>query len=159
MANAYYEAIAEYLAGRGSQVGYALDGAPSVVVAGTPTELAVGVRNAGDAPMRDWRLDVRATPSSALATGKAGPRTIVGSADIPRLAPGQRRTVTVTISAPAEPGEWVLLVDAADAQGSRASRAGSPFLEVPLVVVPAPTASPSTTPAHSAPPDTSPSPG
>jgi len=92
--------------------------------------------------MRGWRLEVRATPASSLASGLRGARSQVAARAIPRLAPGRSRTVTLTATAPAEPGDWVMLVDAIDASGARASRAGSPVLEIPLAVVAAPMASP-----------------
>jgi hypothetical protein len=142
MANAYYEAIARYLGRRGSHVGYALVDAPPAAVAGSDVELTIDVRNAGDDPMRGWRLDVRATPAEALARGEAGPRPSVGTRRIPALAPGSRRTLRLRVTAPVEPGDWVLLVDAIDAQGARASHAGSPVLEIHLRVSPDPSASP-----------------
>jgi hypothetical protein len=48
----------------------------------------------------------------------------------------------VLATAPADPGDWVLLVDALDASGAAASRAGSPVLEIPLRVLPTSGASP-----------------
>ncbi|MET0773450.1 MAG: N-acetylmuramoyl-L-alanine amidase [Candidatus Limnocylindrales bacterium] len=149
MADAYYQAIAEYLSDRGSQIGYALESAPREAVAGTPVELLLEVRDQGDTPMRGWRLDVRATPAGSLALGQAGPRPIVGSRRVPALTPGARRTVRLTVTPPDEPGEWVLLVDAIDASGARASRVGSPVLEIPLTVLPAPSVSRVPTPAQS----------
>lgn len=141
MASAYYEAIALYLARRDSHVGYAFLDAPTEAAAGSAVELEVAVRDAGETPMRGWRLDVRATSAESLARGEAIPRVSVGTRRIPALAPGSRRTLRVEVTAPAEPGDWVLLVDATDADGARASRVGSPVLEIPLRVLPDPSAS------------------
>jgi N-acetylmuramoyl-L-alanine amidase len=47
MANAYYEAIAEYLSRRGSHVGYALVSGPTEVPAGSPLDIVIEVRNKG----------------------------------------------------------------------------------------------------------------
>jgi N-acetylmuramoyl-L-alanine amidase len=158
MANAYYEAIARYLDGRGDQVGYSLVRAPDRAAPSTPVELVLEVRDQGDTPMRGWRLDVRATSASQLARGDTGPRPTLGTRRIPALSPGARRTLTVTATAPAEPGAWVLLVDAIDPAGARASRTGSPMLEVPLLVLPAPSTSPIPTSDHPASPAASASP-
>jgi hypothetical protein len=141
MANAYYEAIAQYLARRDSHAGYALVDAPTEAVAGSAVELEVAVRAAGETPMRGWRLDVRATPAGSLARGEPGPRLSIGTRRIPALLPASRRTLRLRVTAPAEPGDWVLLVDTIDADGGRASRAGSPVLEIPLRVLPDPSAS------------------
>jgi N-acetylmuramoyl-L-alanine amidase len=142
MANAYYEAITLYLPRRDSHVGYALVDAPTEAVAGRAVELEVAVRAVGEHPMRGWRLDVRATPAASVALGEPGPRPSVGTRRIPALAPGSRRTLRLAVTAPTEPGDWVLQIDGIDADGARASRAGSPVLEIPLRVLPDPWASP-----------------
>ncbi len=166
MANAYYEAIATYLERRGSHVGYALVEAPAEADAGGTVELEVEVRDQGTTTLRGWRLEVGAQPagSEALARSQAGPS--LGGRRIPALDPGEVRRVRLTVTVPISPGAWVLVVDALDRSGARASRSGSPVLEVPLLVrAPmgtSPAASPararSPVPAASPPPATSPLP-
>jgi N-acetylmuramoyl-L-alanine amidase len=156
MANAYYEAIAEYLARRGSHVGYALVSGPTEVAAGTPLELSIEVRHQGSERMRGWRLGVGALPADSKAVGRARNGSSVGSRRIPALAPGQTRTLRVPITAPVEEGAWTLMVDALDRRGRRASRSGSPMLQVPLTTT-APPPSPTPVPAPSALPPASPS--
>jgi N-acetylmuramoyl-L-alanine amidase len=158
MANGYYEAIGEYLAQRGHHVGYALDSAPTEVVAGAPLELVLEVVDRGNLPMRGWRLDVRATPATSLALGQSSPRPVVGERRIPGLGQDARRTLRLTVDAPVEPGHWVLLVDARDASGTRASSMGSPVLEIPIVVTPPAPASPGPMAAQSLVPASSASP-
>jgi N-acetylmuramoyl-L-alanine amidase len=51
------------------------------------------------------------------------------------LRPGERRRVRLRVTAPSEPGLWVLMVDALDRAGAPASRTGSPMLHVPLPVL------------------------
>lgn len=135
IANAYYEAIAAYLGRRGSHVGYTLVEAPAHVTAGDTVTLEVEVRDQGTTTLRGWRLDVGAQPagSEALARSEAG--TSRGGRDIPVLRPGERRRVRVTVTAPTEPGLWVLMVDALDRTGAPASRTGSPMLHVPLLAL------------------------
>jgi N-acetylmuramoyl-L-alanine amidase len=150
MANAYYEAIAAYLGRRGSQVGYALERAPAVVVAGAPIELASEVRATGTTALRGWRLAVGAKRLASAAVGRPGSGRSLGDRRVPTLARGARRTVRLTVPAPTEPGHWVLLVDALDGTGSRASRSGSPMLEVPITVVSPSAVSPGDSPPPAA---------
>lgn len=134
MANAYYEAIATFLDRRGSHVGYELVAAPTEVAAGRPVELEVEVRNQGTTRLRDWRLEVGAQPAGSEALARSQPGASLGGRRIPALGMGEGRRIRVTVTAPAEPGAWVLMVDALDPVGKRASRSGSPVLEVPVVV-------------------------
>jgi N-acetylmuramoyl-L-alanine amidase len=152
MANAYYEAITEYLARRGSHVRYELVGAPDQAIVGAPVELEVEVRDTGTTELRGWRLDVRGVLASDLATGTRRSRMTLGERPLGRLARGARRTVRLRITAPTEPGDWVLQVDAIGPRGGRASRGGSPVLEVPLTVIAAGTASPAASPVPATPP-------
>lgn len=135
MANAYYEAIAAYLGRRGSHVGYTLVEGPAHVTAGGTVTLEIEVRDQGTTRLRGWRLEVGAQPagSEALARSEAG--TSRGGRGIPVLRPGEGRRVRVTLTAPTEPGLWVLMVDALDRTGAPASRTGSPMLHVPLLVM------------------------
>jgi N-acetylmuramoyl-L-alanine amidase len=152
MAYAYYQAIADYLAERGTHVGYRLLSGPTEAVAGAPVDLVLEVRSQGRMALRRWRLEVRATPATSLARGEPAPRPVLGGARLPTLDEGERRTTELTVTAPTEPGDWVLLVDALDASGSPASRAGSPVLEIPLAVVASVAGPPDASPAHSEPP-------
>jgi hypothetical protein len=153
MAVAYYEAVVEYLAERGSHVGYALASAPTTVEAGSPVELELEVRDQGTTALRGWRLAVGAQPEGSTALGRARPGATLGERRIPTLRPGRRRTLRVAARAPDEPGRWVLLVDAVGPTGGRASRSGSPMLQVPIEVIAAPSPGPSGTssPAPSSP--------
>jgi N-acetylmuramoyl-L-alanine amidase len=134
MARAYYEAILEYLAQRGSQIGYSVVSAPAVVTAGEPMELAIEVRDRGTTTLRGWRLVVGARRSPAVWFARPGAGESLGGRRIPVLEPGERRTIRLTVPAPTRPGRWVLVVDALDGAGRRASRAGSPVLEIPVTV-------------------------
>lgn len=136
MANAYYEAIAEYLERRGSHVGYSLVRGPTAATTGGPVDLEVEVRDQGTTALRGWRLVVGAQPAASESLARARPGRRLGERRIPVLRRGERRTLRIRLTAPCEPGEWVLLVDALDATGARASRAGSPMLQVPLITTP-----------------------
>jgi hypothetical protein len=135
MAVAYYHAIAEYLAGRESHVGYASISAPSEVAAGETATFEVEVRNQGTEPMRGWHLAVSALPATSGSIGRPGGAQKVGGRRIPFLAPGRRVRLDVQVAAPEPAQPWVLLFDARDPDGGRAYRQGSPPLEVPLTTV------------------------
>ncbi len=134
MANAYYEAIAEYLSRRGSQVGYSLVCAPTEVEPGATFDLDLEVRDQGSTDLRGWRLAVSAQPAGSTDLGRGRPGATIGGRRLPALEGGERRTLRVRVTAPSVPGAWVLQVDALDGKGARASRAGSPMLEIPLDV-------------------------
>ena len=59
----------------------------------------------------------------------------MGERRIPFLAPGRRVRLDVQVTAPEPAQPWVLLFDARDPDGGRASRLGSPPLEVPLTTL------------------------
>ena len=132
MAAAYYEAIARYLAGRGTQVGYQLTDAPGAATAGEPTTLHLEVRNQGSEPLRRWDLVVGALPADSASVWRARGGTTVGRRRLPALAPGDSASLDIPLTAPAPGGRWTLMVDAEDAAGRRASAAGSPMLLVPM---------------------------
>ena len=132
MAVAYYDAIAEYLARRESHVGYVSIGGPSEAVAGETVTVEVEVRNQGTQPMRGWRLGVSALPVPPGSVGGPGGGQQVGERRIPFLAPGHRVRLDVQVTAPQPAQPWMLLFDARDRDGRRASELGSPPLEVPL---------------------------
>jgi N-acetylmuramoyl-L-alanine amidase len=170
MAEAYYDAVATYLERRASQVGYALVGGPqrsaagaapgldpaqAVVasellagepLAGEPLAYEIEVQNKGVEAMQGWRLGVGAIPATFLYEGRGRAGLPVGEGRIPRLEPGQKAIVTVEVTAPGPGGDWFLLFDALDRDDRRASRLGSPVLQLPLatadpppMVVPSPT--------------------
>ncbi|MFN8518227.1 MAG: N-acetylmuramoyl-L-alanine amidase [Chloroflexota bacterium] len=151
MAVAYYESVVEYLATRGSHVGYALLRAPTTVEAGSPVELELEVRDQGTTTLRGWHLAVGAQVDGSTALGRARPGGTLGERRIPTRRPGQRRTLRVTATAPVEPGRWVLLVDARGPTGGRASEAGSPMLQVPIEVTAPASADSSVVPASPTP--------
>ncbi len=150
MAGAYYEAIADYLARRGSHVGYALVDAPDVVPAGAPIELEVEVRDQGTTTLRGWDLVVSAQRAGSASLGRGRPGDTLGDVPLPTLGRGDRRVVRLSVPAPTEAGAWVLLVDARDRKGARASRNGSAMLQVPVTVLPAPAAPAPAAPAPTA---------
>jgi N-acetylmuramoyl-L-alanine amidase len=135
MANAYYEAIAEYLSRRGAHVGYELESAPRTATAGEPVELLVTVRNQGTTTLRGWRVSAGAQPAGSVAAGRARPGQAIGERRIAALMPGESRTVRLRVPAPGDAGDWVLMIDAMDRRGRRASRSGSPMLQVPLTTI------------------------
>jgi N-acetylmuramoyl-L-alanine amidase len=134
MATAYYEAIAGYLSRRGSQVGYSLVSAPTEVDPGATFDLELEVRDQGSTDLRGWRLLVGAQPAGSTDLGRGRPGATIGGRPLPALERGKRGTLRVRVTAPSVPGAWVLQVDAHDGNGARASRAGSPMLEIPVEV-------------------------
>lgn len=142
MAVAYYEAIAKYLARRETHVGYALvEGPLEPLVAGDTAIYRVTVRNQGNEEMRGWDIVVGSRPRRERYEGRARTGDQVGEARVPRLKPGESAVIKIEVSAPA-PGEWMLLFDARDRNDRRASRSGSPMLQVPLTSLDPPRASP-----------------
>jgi N-acetylmuramoyl-L-alanine amidase len=151
MAAAYYDAIAKYLARREDHVGYELIFGPTgPVPAGSPATYQVEVRNAGNEEMRGWDIVVDVQPRLARYVGRLRAGESVGRARIPRLRPGTAAVVDVDVTAPVAGGEWMLLIDARDRDDQRASRLGSPMLQVPLTTLdppaPTPTALPTSMP-------------
>ncbi len=132
LAVAYYDAIARYLARRGSHVGYQLRSGPDRATAGERVLFVVDVRNQGTEPMKGWDLVVGAVPAERPYVGRPRSPEAVGERRIPRLEPGETATLTIEVTAPAPGPAWVLLFDARDGDGRRASRSGSPVLQVPL---------------------------
>jgi N-acetylmuramoyl-L-alanine amidase len=135
MAVAYYHAIAEYLAGRESHVGYASVASSIDALRGETVAVEVEVRNQGTEPMRGWRLAVSAVPAPSGSVGRPGGGQRVGERRIPFLAPGRRVRLDVQVTAPEPAQPWTLLFDATDPDGRRASELGSPPLEVQLTTV------------------------
>jgi N-acetylmuramoyl-L-alanine amidase len=135
MAVAYYEAIGRYLARRDSHVGYRLIEAADVATAGEPFSLTVEVRNQGTEPLRGWHLVVGALPSDSASVGRAREGASLGRRRLPALAPGESAEVDLEMAAPARGARWMLLVDAEDRSGGRASAAGSPMLTHPMLTI------------------------
>ncbi len=136
MAVAYYDAIARYLAGRGAHVGYELVRGPAEPVApGEATTFTVEVRNQGTQTLVGWRLGADAIGAPARYVGRTGRGREAGVARIPRLAPGETAVVRIEVTPPADAREWMLLFDARDRDGVRASALGSPALQVRLPVL------------------------
>ena len=153
MANGYYEAVAKYLARRGTHVGYELVGGPAEpVAAGETVTYAVEVRNQGTETIRDWRLPVSVVGAPARYVGRLREGKSAGGARIPRLEPGQSALVELEVTAPGTGGEWALLFSARDDRGRRAAEMGSPMLQVPLTTLDPPQPSTEPSPASSAEP-------
>jgi N-acetylmuramoyl-L-alanine amidase len=134
MASAYYDAVAGYLAGRDSHVGYRLLSSPAEAAAGERTSIHVEVRNQGHLPLRGWKLLVSAVPAPERYVGRPDRGRILGQRRLPTLRPGQKAELAIRVTAPAPAGEWMLIVDA-QGEGERASRLGSPPLQVRLTTV------------------------
>ncbi len=133
MADAYYDAIAKYLARRGAHLGYELVSGPAQPAApGETVRYEIEVRNQGTEPIRDWRLHAVSMPAPSPYVGRLRKGKAVGEARLPRLAPGQSTVVEVVVRAPAKAGEWTLLFDGRDRDGARAAELGSPMLQVRL---------------------------
>ncbi len=149
MAVGYYDAVSKYLARRGDHIGYELiEGPTEPVVAGVPVEYRVEVRNQGTDPLRDWRLKVNAVASPERYVSRIRDAVTVSELQLPRLEVGERRVFDVEVTAPGA-GEWTLLFDARDRDGTRAAEMGSPALQVRLSVaepLPLPSASASPLP-------------
>jgi N-acetylmuramoyl-L-alanine amidase len=144
MAAAYYDAVSKYLARRGDHVGYELaEGPTEPVAAAAPVSYRVEIRNAGTDTIRDWRLKVNAVEAPSRYVSRIRDAVTVGEAGIGALKPGESRVVEVEVTAPGA-GEWSLLFDARDRDGTRAAEMGSPVLQVRLSVAePEPEPSPS----------------
>ncbi|MFV2065189.1 MAG: N-acetylmuramoyl-L-alanine amidase, partial [Chloroflexota bacterium] len=153
IAEAYYDAIAIYLASRATQVGYELIDGPDEATSGKVVEYRVEVSNQSNETMRGSRLRVGARPASFLYEGRGRSGRKVGQKRVPRLEPGQKVTVTVKVGAPGPGGDWVLLFDARDRDGKPASRLGSPAIQVSLRTVESPPAGSDGPPAVSRTPD------
>lgn len=153
MAAAYYRAVARYLSRRGPHLRYALvDGPAEAVEPGRPLTLGVEVRNQGSEAVRDWRLTGELERARPRYLGRVGRGTQLTEARVPRLAPGESALVELRFPAPAEPGAWVLLVDARTDSDKRASSLGIPPLQVRLeTIAPAPAPSPSSSASLPAP--------
>jgi N-acetylmuramoyl-L-alanine amidase len=144
MADAYYDAISKYLSRRADHVGYEVVAAPTTPVpAGDPASFEVRVRNPGNEELRGWRLVAGAVGRQTPYAGRVRAGQELGSARIPRLAPGEQAVVTLEGTAPEDGGEWTVLFDAVDRDGRRASRIGSPALQVPFETTDPPEPSPS----------------
>ncbi|CAN5812997.1 hypothetical protein BH23CHL8_BH23CHL8_14310 [soil metagenome] len=130
MAEAYYEAVARYLAEREVHVGYVLIDAPAATEPSARTVLEVEVRNTGNVPMRGWTLQAGIMPAPFLYEGRGRPGRSVGRVPLRQLAPGQARRVRLPVRLPDASGDWLVLVEARDAAGRRVARVGSPMLQV-----------------------------
>jgi hypothetical protein len=160
MAVAYYDAIARYLAGRQTHVGYRpLDGPVSPVAAGERVSYRVEVRNQGNETMRDWRLGVGALPAPSHYIGRIREGAPVGQAPLPRLEPGEAAVIELELTAPASGGDWVLLFDARTRDGDRAAEMGSPMLQLPLTTLAPAVAGPTEPAPSSSPPSATAAPG
>jgi len=154
MAVAYYDAIARYLARRGSHVGYRLLAGPAEAVAGEVASFEVEVRNQGSEPLRGWELVAAALPAPSRYIGRPRARAVLGKSRIPRLEPGETAMLSIDVEAPAPGQDWMLLFDARDRNGRRAALDGSPVLQTPFTTTDPPaladTAGPSPGPSSSA---------
>jgi len=151
MAVGYYDAIVRYLAKRSTHVGYQLLEAPDgPVPTGDTVSYAVEVRNQGQEVMRGWRLRAEAVRAPERYPSRLRDGTRVGGVMIPRLKPGKSAVVEVNVTAP-EPGqEWMLIFDARDPNGRKASTKGSPVLQVRLTTTGPPEPPPEPSPQPSA---------
>jgi uncharacterized membrane protein len=117
--------------------------APAVAPAGSAVSLAVEIENASDAVFfpRTEAPTGFATGVAAYwidpATGSgvdAGDRLWLAA----RLEPGGRATLRGTVTAPAEPGRWLLVLDPVTDRVARFSAYASPTVSAPIAVTPAP---------------------
>jgi len=152
MAEAYYDAVAKFLERRTTHVGYELIDGPAEAAAGEPITYEVEVRNVGTTAMRGWQLSAGAVPARFMYEGRGRTGRAVGEQRVPRLEPGEKATVSIEVTAPAPGRDWMLLFDAVDGEDKRASRHGSPVLQVPLSTIDPPEPSPSPLPSASATP-------
>jgi N-acetylmuramoyl-L-alanine amidase len=143
MAVGYYDAIARYLAKRSTHVGYQLIDAPvGPIPTGDTVTYTLEVRNQGQEVMRGWRLRAEAVRAPERYPSRLRDGTRVGGVRIPRLKPGKSAVVEVKVTAPRPGQEWMLLFDARDPNGRKASSKGSPVLQVRLETMGPPEPSP-----------------
>jgi hypothetical protein len=137
MAAAYYDAVQAYFAQRSYAVGYSVLSDPGTAVAGGSVGYQIRVVNKGMLSASGWRLQARYVPAVTLYDGSPNLGTLLGSVAVPTLARGGRATLNLSVPAPPA-GEWLVKFDVVRGDGSRLSDLGSPVLQLPISVSPAP---------------------
>ena len=137
MAAAYYDAIQAFLAQRPSAVGYSVVDAPVTVAQGATADFRIRLINKGMLLASGWRLEARYVPAVLLYDGSDSPGELLSSTAVPDLGKGNRAIVNMSVPAP-PPGEWLVKFDVVTAKGTHLTSLGSPPLQLPLSVSPAP---------------------
>ena len=136
MAAAYYDAIAEFIAGRqfGARYEPLADPAAGAAVAkGASLHYGIRLTNTSLAPAAGWTLEARLVPAALLYDGSNDPGELVGSAAVPSVARAGQVGVGLDFVAPAS-GNWLVKFDVRLADGRHLSELGIPVLQLPLSV-------------------------
>jgi hypothetical protein len=156
---AYYNAVAEYLAGRPDAAGYRGSLSTELARPGEAMSASVKVTARGMSSAAGWTLDLHAVPAAVLYDGSGSRGEPLGSMPLPDLAPGTSVRMEIGFQAPSAAGTWIIKADVRLPDGSYLSDRGSPALQLPLTTV---SAEPSTAPEPSVgttlPPEPSPEP-
>lgn len=159
IAVAYYNAVAEYLAGRPDAAGYRGSLSTELARPGEAMSASVKVTARGMSSAAGWTLDLHAVPAAVLYDGSGSRGEPLGSMPLPDLAPGTSVRMEIGFQAPSAAGTWIIKADVRLPDGSYLSDRGSPALQLPLTTV---SAEPSTAPEPSVgttlPPEPSPEP-
>jgi hypothetical protein len=140
MAAAYYDAVAQFIAGRsfGARYEPLIDpAAGGPIAAARGARLAYGIRlvNNGMAAAAGWQLEARLVPAVLLYDGSNERGELVGSVAVPPLAPGGSAKLSFDVAAPAA-GSWLVKFDVRMPDGTYLSDLGIPVLQLPLSVAP-----------------------
>lgn len=138
MAAAYYDAVAQFIAGREFGARYEPLGDPGAVgpvvaAPGAPLAYRIGLVNNGMAQAAGWSLEARVVPAVLLYDGSNERGELVGSVAVPSLAPGGQAELSLDVYAPAA-GDWLVKLDVLLADGSYLSDLGIPVLQLPLSI-------------------------
>lgn len=144
IAEAYYDAIARYLAQRQYGLRYDVVSAPTVAAPGERVTLQLTVTNRGNATADGWKVRVGAVPAPTPVAGASLPvlpydgspsrGTQLTRVLLPTLAPGASATVSASVLAPATAGSWILKIDGALPDGRWLSDRGVSQLQLPLLI-------------------------
>jgi len=134
IAEAYYDAIARYLAVRPAAVGYHAASGPDAIGITESATYDLRVRNRGTETGEGWTLQVSAAPAVPLYDGSTDPGDAWALLRLPPLAPGARESVSIEVSVPPADADWLVKFDILIPDGGALSTAGSPALQLPLRV-------------------------
>lgn len=144
IAEAYYNAIARFLASRRYGLRYEVVSAPASVKAGQRMKVEIGVTNRGQATAQGWQLRLGYVRPPKPANGGYVPEvpyngsgshgTQMRRVDIPTLAPGASAVVAFDVVSPTETGQWILNADGVLPDLTWISSRGVSMLQHPLLV-------------------------
>ncbi len=111
IATAYYEGAVAWLRERRLGVRYSRLEAPASAPAGGRVTVGVRVRATGRDALQGWRLEARLVRAAPVLDGSGARGRLVGSVRLPRIAPGRARDVSLRVTLPEAPGDWIVKLD------------------------------------------------